>query len=392
MTDLVITARRVVAADGVHTPGWLATEGQRIAAYGSGEPPAALAAAERVDDPTGTLLPGFVDVHVHGGIGNDTMDGDAEGLADLARHLATRGVTAFCATTWAASHDATLAALEAITAAMAATTGGARLLGAHLEGPYLSPDRAGVQDPSALRPIDRREAAALLDSGVVRLLTLAPELADADWLVRACRDRGVTASAGHTDATYEQMAAAAHAGVTHVTHTFNAMRPLHHREPGAVGAALDLDELRCEVIADGVHVHAAALRLLLAAKGRRGIVLISDAVRAAGLPDGSEVDLAGQRLVRRGHVLRTAEGRLAGSVLSLDAALRGLCDAAGAAVADLWPTASLNAAEAAGAAADTGSIAVGKSADLVLLDADRRVAATVVRGAVAYVAEAVHDG
>lgn len=388
MSALLVTAGRVVADGEVCAPGWLAIEGSRIAGYGRGAAPAGTSRLPRLDDPTGTLLPGFVDVHVHGGVGHDTMDADPEGLAAVARHLATSGVTAFCATTWAAPRQATARALDAVRAAMAAPTGGARLLGAHLEGPYLSPARPGVQDPTALRPVDRGEATALLDTGVVRLVTLAPEVPDADWLIDTCRRRGVTASAGHTDATYEQVSAAAAAGVTHVTHTFNAMRPLHHREPGAVGAALDLPVLRCEVIADGVHVHPASLRLLLAAKGPRGVVLISDAVRAAGLPDGSAVDLAGERLVRRGQLLRTADGRLAGSVLTLDAALRTLCDATGGDVADLWPAASLNAAEAAGVAGDTGSIRVGKAGDLVLLDEDRRVGATVVGGHIVHSSDA----
>lgn len=375
-----MTAGRVVAADGVCEPGWLAADDERIVAYGSGAPPSRFRGYFHLDEPSATVLPGFVDVHVHGGVGCDTMDADANRLAAIARHLAAHGVTAFCATTWAAGQRATRAALDAVATAMATPVAGARLLGAHLEGPYLSPERPGVQDPAAIRPIDRAEATELLATGVVRLLTLAPELADAAWLIDACRQRGVTSSAGHTDATYEQLAAAVDAGVSHVTHTFNAMRPAHHREPGAVGAALDRGELRCEVIADGVHVHPAALRLLLAAKGSHGVVLVSDAVRAAGLPDGAEVDLAGQRLTRRGPVLRTAEGRLAGSVLTLDAGLRNLCAAADADVTELWPTSSRNAAEAAGVAADIGSIAVGKAADLVLLDAGRRVTATVVAG------------
>jgi N-acetylglucosamine-6-phosphate deacetylase len=385
MSGLLLVGARVLAPGGAWPVGWLATEGRRIARMGQGAPPPGTA-GEAVDAHGLTLLPGFIDLHAHGAVGVEVMDADPDGLRRMARWYASHGVTAWCPTTWTGSERDTLRAVEAIAEVVGPVEGGATVLGAHLEGPFLNPARCGAQEQSLIRPAGRAEAGRLLDTGVLRLLALAPEVEGNAWLVAEAAARGVTVAAGHTDATYEQALRAVAAGVRHVTHTFNAMRPLRHREPGMVGAALDLDELACELVADNVHVHPAAMRLLLRAKGPGGVVLVTDAVRAAGLPDGA-YDLGDRQAINMDGAIRLADGTLAGSVLTLDRALRNLQAASGRPLAELWPVSSRNAARSIGADATKGSLEPGKDADLVLLDADLQVVATVAEGAVVHGAD-----
>lgn len=348
-----------------------------------------MAGADHVDGHGATLAPGFVDVHVHGGVGADVMDADPEGLRRLARFHAAHGTTALVATTWAASEDAVAAALSAVASVAGPVDGGATILGAHLEGPWINARRAGAQDRGHIRRPDLAEACRHLDTGVVGLVTLAPELAGSAEVVAECRRRGVTVAAGHTEATFEEMRAAVAAGVRHVTHTFNAMAAFGHREPGTVGAALSFPELGCELIADGVHVHPAAMALLGRVKGPEGVILVSDATRATGLPEG-DVDLgpgatAGQRRVGHhgGGAVRLPDGTLAGSVLTLDAAVANFAAATGWGWEDLWRVSSANAAAAVGATGK-GRLAPGYDADLVLVDGGGRVRLTVVEGRVVH--------
>jgi N-acetylglucosamine-6-phosphate deacetylase len=215
------------------------------------------------------------------------------------------------------------------------------------------------------------------------VLALAPEIEQNRWLVAEAAARGMTVSAGHTDATYDQALQAVSDGVRHVTHAFNAMRPLGHREPGMLGAALVVPELRCELVADNVHVHPATMRLLVQAKGPGGVVLVSDAVRATGLPEGAYT--VGERpAFSMDGAIRLADGTLAGSVLTLDRALHNLQAATGRPLAELWPAASRNAAQAIGVDDAKGSLEPGKDADLVLLDPALKVVVTVAEGAVAH--------
>jgi N-acetylglucosamine-6-phosphate deacetylase len=384
---LLIAGARVLTPGGEWPRGWIAVAGREIAAMGQGEPPADAAAGADVLAADGLVaMPGFVDLHVHGAVGVDVMDADPEGLRRMARFLASRGVTAWLAATMTATAADTERALEAVAAAAGPVEGGASLLGAYLEGPYLNPARAGAQDPALIRPANREEATRLLDAGVTRVLVLAPEVERNRWLIAEAVARGVTVSAGHTDATYDQALAAVADGVRHVTHAFNAMRPLGHREPGMLGAALTVPELRCELIADNVHVHPAAMALLLQAKGPAGVALVSDAMPATGLPEGAYTTVAGRPAFSVDGAVRLADGTLAGSVLSLDRALHNLQAATGRPLADLWPAASRSAAQAIGADAK-GSLEPGKDADLVLLDPALRAVVTVAEGAVVHGAD-----
>ena len=409
---LLISGATVAADDGLLAPGWLVAAGGRIQAVGPGEAPAGVrtevGALGRVVDGRGAvLLPGFVDVHVHGGDGADAMDADPESLRRMARFHATHGVTSLLPTTWSASPAALEAAVAAIAEVLGPVDGGATILGAHLEGPWINPARAGAQDPAGIRTPDLAEARHLLDirpgggpgpaadpgsggsrrsgpgGGVIRLVALAPEMPGAGEVIRELAGRGVTVAAGHTEAGWDDMRAAVAAGVRHVTHTFNAMGGLGHREPGTAGAALALPELRCELIADGHHVHAGAMAVLARAKGPEGVVLISDAVRAAGRPDG-DVDLGGRVAHNCCGAVRLADGTLAGSVLTLDVALRHFAAATGWGWSDLARAAAGNAAAALGLTTK-GRLAAGADADLVLLSDDAgEVLLTVVEGRIVH--------
>lgn len=345
--------------------------------------PAAGAAWEVVEAAGLTLLPGFIDIHVHGAVGRDTMDASASGLQAMGRFFAMHGVTSFLPTTWAAARQPTLDALHSISDAMRDPPQGAAIVGADMEGPYLNPKRAGAQSSSAIRPAERDEALAFLDTGVVRLLGLAPEVPENRWLIEECVARHVTVAAAHTAASYDQVLDAVEVGLRHVTHTYNAMMGFDHRAPGVVGAALTSKEVSCELIADNIHVHPAAMTLLVAARGIDAVVLISDAMQACGLPEG-DYRLDTRRVVLRDGAVRLPDGTLAGSILTLDQAFRNLIAATGLSALELWPTASRNAARVIGLDGVTGSIEVGRQADLVLLDANLEVAFTVVRGRFAY--------
>ena len=383
-TGLLITGACVLAPGEEWPRGWILVEGRRIAAMGRGEPPPGTGAGADVLAADGLVaMPGFIDLHVHGAVGADVLDADPDGLVRMARFFATHGVTAWLPSTMTATAQDTERALKAVRAVAGPVDGGATILGAHLEGPYLNRARAGAQDPALIRTADRSEVAELLDAGLVRLLAVAPEIEQNRWLVTEAAARGLTVSAGHTDATYDQALQAVADGVRHITHTFNAMRPLSHREPGLLGAALVVPELRCELIADNVHVHPAVMRLLVQAKGPDGVVLVSDATRATGLPEGAYT-VGGQPGFHTNGAVRLADGTLAGSVLTLDRALHNLQAATGRPLAELWPATSRNSAQAIGVGDRKGALEPGKDADLVLLNPALQVVVTVAEGTVVY--------
>jgi N-acetylglucosamine-6-phosphate deacetylase len=367
--------------------GWVATSGGLIEAHGAGLPPESLLTDREVLDADGdTVLPGFVDVHVHGAVGHEVMDGDGAGLTAMSAFFARHGVTAFLATTWTAPRNETLRALRAVAEVAGKDLPGARVLGAHMEGPYLSQARCGAQDPRSVRAPDLDEARRFLDTGVVRLITVAPELAGARTLVDLCLERGTRVSLGHTEATYEQIVEAVGWGARQLTHTFNAMPSLHHRRPGPVGAAMTMQELTAELIADNHHVHPVVLAAFLRAKGPEGITLVTDALRPTGL-EGGEFSIGGRRAFLDDGVVRLGDGTMAGSVLTMDVALRNLIGASGASLESLWPAASRNGAVAAGVGDRKGAIAPGMDADLVVVGPDVDVRTTIVGGRVVHRAD-----
>jgi len=311
------------------------------------------------------------------------MDATPEALQTMARFYAQHGVTSFLPTTTTAPLPELLAALENVARFCGRSTGGAAILGAHVEGPYLNAERRGAQEASHMRPADPAEYRQLLATGVVRLLTLAPELAENRGLIRDAVAQGIAVAAGHTRASYEEMVQAVELGLTQVTHLFNGMEPLHHRQPGAVGAALALEGLRCQLIADLIHIHPAVLKLAVRAKGTAGIILITDAMSGTGMPDG-EYTLGGQRVTVHQGAARIANGALAGSTLTLDRAVRNIMAAAELPLAEALSMASRVPAQALGLAARKGGLAVGKDADLIAVDQEMRVQLTMVGGALVH--------
>lgn len=348
--------------------------------------PALAAAGADVFDAAGAIVaPGFLDIHVHGAGGAMFEQGTPEAVAAISAALPRHGVTACLATVATLAPEPLHAAVAAVADA-APTAPGARILGIHLEGPYLNPRRAGAQDGAAMRPASIEELDALQDrsGGRIRLVTLAPELPGAATFVAAARARGVTVAVGHSDATAAEVQAALAAGATHVTHLFNGMRELHHREPGITGAALTEDGLSVEVICDGHHLAPRVVDLVFRCKPPGQVVLVSDAVGALGMPDGAYEMFGVRCVIGDGTVRIGADGPLAGSCLGLDRAVRNV---------RRWlptlPVAHVLAAASAAAARvigerDAGAIAEGRTADLVVLDATLEVVATVCRGRIAW--------
>ena len=371
-----------------HLPGrvgWLLAKNGQIHLIGFGQRPILPPHSEvqEIDARGNMVLPGFIDLHVHGAMGHEVMDASPTGLPEMARFYASHGVTSFLATTWTASRDAIRKALELVEEMQGPIQNGATLLGVHLEGPYLHPARCGAQDVRLIRRAEQEEALEFLDSGVIRLLALAPEFDENLWLIDECVRRGITVSAAHTTANYEQMQRAAAHGITQTTHTFNAMQGLGHRDPGTVGAALTIPQLSCELIADNIHVHPAVQKILVDVKTPSGVILITDAIRAAGLPEGEYMLDERPVNIRQGAV-RLADGTLAGSILTMECALQNLCSATGRSLDELWVTSSLNAARAIGVSSRKGSLEVGKDADLVLLDGSFQVHLTVAQGEIVF--------
>jgi N-acetylglucosamine-6-phosphate deacetylase len=343
--------------------------------------------ASLVDFGDAVLAPGFVDIHMHGGAGLDVMRASPSELPRLGEFLTTHGVTGYFATTVAAPLDATCAALgrlaNAIEAAATATNGNpvqARPLGIHLEGPFLSHKRRGVHPPENLVAptvaiFERLWQAA---RGHVRMLTIAPEIPGAMEVIAEAAKRKVCVSIGHSDAEMPIAQAAVKAGARHATHTFNAMRPLDHRDPGIIGEVLSDDGISADIIVDGIHVAPAVVKVFLQAKGRERAVLITDAISATGMPDGRyqlgpiEVD------VKDGKC--TANGSLAGSVLTMDRAVRNVTQFSNWSLRDAVQAATLNPARAVGLSHHHGALAQGADADFTVLSPAGDVLRTIVRG------------
>jgi N-acetylglucosamine-6-phosphate deacetylase len=385
---LVLTGGRIVTPGGVLCPGWIRLAGNLIDAVGPGEAPD----RRGVDLRGQWVLPGFVDLHVHGGGGASFTEGTADQARQAAAFHRSHGTT----TMLASLVTAPVAELESRAAMLAGLAGLDIIAGLHLEGPFLSPVRAGAQDPRHmlapdLAVFERLNAAA---RGHLRILTLAPELPGAAPVIAAVARAGVTVAVGHTDATAEVTMAAIDAGATHATHLFNGMRPPHHREPGAAGALLERDEVTCEVIADGVHLHDIAIRQAARTAGPARLVLVSDAMAAAGMPDG-HYRLGSMRVTVDGGVARlpgrsadpghpgesgtAMDGAMAGSTVTLADAVRHAI-AAGLPVPDAAAAASTTPARVLGIGGVTGALRPGLAADLVICDDDFRLRAVMRQG------------
>lgn len=335
-----------------------------------------------LDGGGGYLLPGFIDMHIHGGNGSEYMEATMDAFSAISRFHAGHGTTGLLATTVTASREDTEAVLRCADAFRQESGSYAKLLGVHLEGPFISPRWPGAQNPSYITEpqLDWVQDWEARYPGLIRQLTLAPESKGALELIGWLSKRGIIAAAGHTDADYETILTAADYGLSQAVHTYNAMTPLHHRKPGTVGAVLTHDGICAELIADGHHVHPGAIRLLLRAKPLEQVVLITDAMSAAGLGNGTyklgELDV----LVQDGVATLAKEGNLAGSTLTMIQAFRFMMEQAGLSIWEASQLGSANPARRLGLWEQTGSIAAGKHADLVWTDSDFQIRQTWVEG------------
>jgi len=340
-----------------------------------------------VDLKDAILAPGFIDLHIHGGAGHDVMEGDDAALEAVESLIAKHGVTSYCPTTVTASMDETLGSLgklghfiERMASHGPTNNGRARPLGVHLEGPFLSDSRRGVHPPAHLLPPSIEVFHQMWQAAVgrVSVLTIAPELPGALELIHEARRRGVVVSLGHSNADLCQAQRGISAGAHHATHTFNAMRRLEHRDAGLLGAILTHKCMTADIIVDGIHVEPTVVDLFLREKGVEGAVLITDATSATGMPEGTyrlgnfEVE------VKNGQC--TSHGKLAGSVLTLDRAIRNVMDFAGWTLQNSVRLATYNPARVLGVEKRKGIIASGADADFAILDAQGEVRNTIIGG------------
>jgi N-acetylglucosamine-6-phosphate deacetylase len=364
--DVTLTGGRVVTPQGVLESGWVAVRDGRIHAVGDGVPP---------DGPTtdvsgSWLVPGFVDIHCHGGGGEAFTNADPDRVRKAASAHRRHGTT----TLLASLVSRPVPEMAEQIAKLAELCQDGLISGLHLEGPFLSAARCGAHDPAILRAPDRDSVAKLLAAGkgAVRMVTLAPELEGAVDAVRLLVDNGVLAAVGHTDGTEAQIRPAIEAGASVATHLFNGMRPLHHREPGPIGALLDDERVTVELICDLVHLHPTAVRLAARHAGTGRTVLITDAIAAAGVGDGV-YDVGGLEVrVVDGVPTLAGGGSLAGSTLTMDAAFRNAVTSCGLSIVEASQAASTRPAALLGLSDRTGELRAGLAADLVVLDAELR--------------------
>ncbi len=345
----------------------------------------ALAQADEVIDAQGAYVcPGLVDVHIHGYLGADTSDADKDGVRLMAKGVLANGVTSFLPTTMTVEWDILDTVFKQLRElkeeSLKDDFEGAEILGCHAEGPFINPSKKGAQKESAILAPDAAKVLPFKD--IISIITYAPEMEGGMAFTRELKQNSdIQLSIGHTSATYDVAKEAMGLGITRVTHTFNAQTPLHHRDPGVVGAALTSD-VYCELIADTFHVNKGLFTLMDKAKGNK-LVLITDCTRAGGLEDG-EYTLGGQPIFVKGIECRLADGTIAGSVLKLNNAVRNYRDNASIPMWKAVRAATLNAAESAGVADRKGSLESGKDADITLMDEDCQVVKTFVRGNLKY--------
>jgi N-acetylglucosamine-6-phosphate deacetylase len=388
---ILLAGADLVLPDRILTAGTIAIEADRIVEILPGGPPSADGAA-RVDLRGHYLVPGFIDVHVHGVAGTDALDGP-EAIGVMAARLPRYGVTAFCPTSVASTPETLDRMLRAVAAARASGPAGARVLPAHVESNFINPEYRGAQPADCLRrPTGLAGSSDYTGADVlavierarpdVGILTLAPELPGGLDLVRTLTGWGIRVSLGHSGATFDEALAAVAAGACHATHLFNRMSPMRSREPGLAGAVLHSDDVAAEIVCDGVHVHAAVVRVAIAAKHPSRVMAITDGTAASGLPRGATAQLGGRRITAR-EAAFLDDGTMAGSVLTMDGAFACLVTRVGLSPIDAATVCATTPARELGLHGH-GVIAVGAVADLAVLDRDLRVVQTYVGGELIY--------
>lgn len=388
MKTCITAARLFTPTEVIESPLVVIEDGaiQSLSARSALEAPSG---AQHLDFPNLVIAPGFIDIHIHGGAGHDVMQDDPSGRVAFEKSLAKHGVTSYLPTTVTAAMDRILGAVDRLGNLISAEDAdhahvGARPLGIHLEGPFISAAKCGVHPVEYLIAPTIELFERILDAsgGTLKMMTVAPELPGAAEVIRQARERGVYTSIGHSNATFQEAARGIAAGAVSATHTFNAMRALDHREPGILGAVLSDDRVMADIIADGVHVAPAIVEVFLKAKGAERAVLITDAISATGMPDGTyqlgpfQAEVHGDRA--------ELQGKLAGSVLTLDRAVRNVISFANWTLQQSLILVTRNPAQLIGADGK-GELAVGSDADLVLLSEKGEVVHTMVGGQLAKV-------
>lgn len=363
----------------------LTIEGARIAAVGG----QSAGCGKIIDAHEAIVMPGFIDVHTHGGGGYNLHTVDAGEVQSYAQWASSTGVTAFLIAVTGIPYALPEQQLITAVTAISHPTQGAEPCGIHLEGPYISVKRRGAHPTTWLRQPDEAETERILDlaPGYVRLVTLAPELPHAATMIQQLKRAGVTVSIGHTDATYEQAQKAIQRGITHATHCFNAMRPLLHRAPGPLAAVVQAPQVFGEVIADGIHVHPAMIDMLVRMLGPERVIVITDAQAGAGMQQDTTFEFGGQKVRVIDGATHLEDGTLAGSILTMDQALRNMLRYTHVSLSDAVRMLTLNPATTVQLADRKGLIRVGYDADVLIFDRDFSLQATICRGEVAFATE-----
>ncbi|MEK4029629.1 N-acetylglucosamine-6-phosphate deacetylase [Pseudobacillus sp. FSL P4-0506] len=389
MSDYILTGATIFAENETISDGFIRVTNGKIASFGrcnDGEQSPEMPVIQLPKD--SLIIPGAVDIHIHGAGGADAMDATEQCLQTISSELPKEGTTSFLATTMTQSQDAIQKAIQNAGTFRPDRPGYSEMVGIHLEGPFISKKHPGAQPKEAIMLPD----ASLFDqwqqmaNGRIRLVTMAPEEPGAISFVQSLVHSGITVSAGHTDATYEQLLEAECAGVKHVTHLYNGMRGMHHREPGTAGGALLIDSLFIEMIVDGIHIHPEMVRLAFRQKTADKTVLITDAMRAKGLKDG-QYELGGQPVAVEGGKATLADGTLAGSTLTMNQAIKNMMSYTGCSIRDIIKMTAENPARQIGIFDRKGSIALGKDADLVVYNKDLDIQWTICRGETAFLQE-----
>ncbi|MGH2569294.1 MAG: N-acetylglucosamine-6-phosphate deacetylase [Bacteroidota bacterium] len=381
----IITPFRVI------TRGTVVVEGKKIAAVGEAQEVRIPPGTRTVDFSGMMLTPGFIDLLVHGGGGYGFADTNVEALEHISKFFFTHGTTGLLAALYSKPEQDLIADVRRV-AGFCESTSGSNVWGIHLEGPFINGEFHGAMKKEYLWQPSVQRWQKLFDvgRGYIRLMTIAPELSGVSDVMRAAAKNGVVLSIGHSAATYQEVLTAIDNGAAHVTHMFNAMKPFHHREPGIVLASLLHNELKVELIADGVHVHPAVMKLMYQVKGDGGILLITDAIRACGMPDG-EYAFMDQKIHVKDKKAYLQDGTLAGSTLTLEKAVKNMVQLADVPLTDAVRMATLNGAKVLGLEHQKGILAVGKDADFVVLDRDFTVQLTVYEGNIKYAREGLMD-
>lgn len=378
-----IVSEKVITEEGIQPAALLVSDGviQQIATTPNTGDPVIQTGAHHY------LLPGMIDMHIHGACDSDVMDATDDSLKTISNALAQEGATSFLATTMTESPERIESALSAVKSRMDSQTptDGAEILGVHLEGPFIAPAKMGAQNATHIQDPDADVLKAWIDkTGVkIALVTMAPEQPGAKAFIEYCRDNNIVVSIGHTNASFEQAKHSFDHGITHATHLYNAMSGFSHRDPGVAAAVLDDQRVLAELIVDGIHVHPAICALTLKIKGADRLALVTDAMRAKCMPDG-EYSLGGQRVIVKENAARLENGTLAGGVLKMNQAFANLLKFSGCSIEEAVRLVSMNPAKQLGVFDQKGSIAVGKDADLVLLNNQFEVVSTWCRGIQAY--------